>query len=159
MKTPKEIQISLGYELDKINETLENSSLLASQIRELHAFFYSLDSLRFCYFYPSDANVIVGIRTREDLAKIRAMHKGIWAKGDATGCGDGDIVKYTARVNGIGINVHVTELPPSCRVVEEKREIPAYTETIRRLVCSEPSEATAQKGEVLSIEREEPIPF
>lgn len=152
MKTQLEIESSLEYELTKFENAQKNTALLSQSLRKFHAFFYSLDSLRYCYFYPTDALVIVGIRTREDLARIRAMKKGIWIKSDATSYGDWDAVKYTARIDGIAIDVRITELPSSCRVVEEEREVPAHKEIVRRLVCSDPAEQHAQNGKIISVE-------
>lgn len=151
MKTESEIAQLIRDEQMECDQTAVNATILRAQLPVLMPLFHSLD-LRYCYWYHNEAKVIVGIKTREDLAKIRALYTGVWKKEDALFIGNDDIFKYVASINGVTVDVRITELPPSCRVVEEIIEVPAteaHTKTIRRLVCSEPTKQDAPNGKII----------
>lgn len=151
MKTPEEIESILKSELSGCDRAIESAHHMRDRIPTLVRFFHTLPSLRFCYFYHADAKIICGIETREDWAKVRALHIGKWDKTDATDYQEEKAnLEYSAFVDGIHINVRVNELPPSCRVVEEIKDVPASRITIRRLVCDDPSKEHAEKGKVIS---------
>ncbi len=118
----------------------------------------ALPSLRYCYYYANE-QVIMSVKTREDLAAVRALHKGAWRKSQHNDDGE-EMLRYVAEVEGVQIDIRVTELPPSCRIVEERRDVPetvvpAHTEVTRKLVCTDPTKAEAPRDKVLSVEREE----
>lgn len=155
----RQIEDILKSELIGCDRVIEGAHRMRDSLPKLVRFFHSLPSLRFCYFYPGDAKIICGIETRDDWAKVRGLHIGKWAKTDATDYQEEKAnLEYSAFVNGIHINVRVNELPPSCRVVEEVKDVPATRITIRRLVCDDPTKEHAEKGEVISREVEELTP-
>lgn len=114
----------------------------------------TLPSLRFCYYYPESAKIIMSVKTREDLATVRALHKGLWDKSSPPPDDDpNENVRYEATVMGIMIDIRVSELPPSCCVVETEELVPAHTVKIRRLVCNEPGkESAALPDKIISVE-------
>lgn len=146
------MQSELETEIEACQNTIDNATRLMEQLPKLVPLFAALKSKRFVFYYPRDAKVICGIRTREDLAKVRAMYKGAWKKGDVTGYSDENL-NYEATVDGIIIDIRVVELPPSCHVVETTENVPASVRKIRRLICSDP-EKDKVAGEILSIETE-----
>lgn len=146
---------SLSEGLADCDKLIINCAQFRETLPALHPILTALPSLCFCYFYPSQALIILGIRTREDLAVVRSLHKGVWAKKPYE---DEDVggacFHYRATVDGVEIDCRVSELPPSCRVVEERIEVPAHTKVIQRVVCNEPSREHAEHGQVIS-EKEE----
>lgn len=95
------------------------------------------ENVRYCYCCAL-AQVIVNVKTRDDFAHIRALYAGVWKK-----CireeAEGEVaVDYTALVSGVLIVANVSELPPSCKIVEEEVPecvVPAHIK--RRVVCNE----------------------
>lgn len=73
-----------------------------------------------CY---EDGKIIAEFKTRADFAPVRALHVGKWTK-DVGGEG----ARYQATVNGILIIAKVSEFPPSCKLVEKTRIVPASPE-------------------------------
>lgn len=146
---------SLSGALTKCDDIISNSAKFREAIPALHPILTSLQSLRFCYFYPSQSLIILGIRTREDLAVVRSLHKGVWGK---TPYEDEDVgetcFQYHATVDGVEIDCRVSELPPSCHVEEGRIDVPAHVKIIQRVVCNEPSREHAELGRVIS-EKEE----
>jgi len=89
----------------------------------------------FCYFY-AEGNIICGFKTRKEFAKLRALTPK-WEKRPP------DIIQnkidYMGTVLGVSVTVHLSEFPPTCKIVEEEVEIPeraAHKIILRRVVCN-----------------------
>lgn len=121
--------------LEQLNQEIEESQRRIALSKEQFPFFLEqfnkIENPVFVYFYPNDAKIIAQVKTRAEFAPIRAIHKGKWAKGI-----DSEKATYRASVNDIEVIVHVSEFPPSCRIVEETVHIEAHDEIKRTVVCS-----------------------
>lgn len=105
----------------------------------------TIDEVHFSYFYPESAKVILSVPTRAMFAPIRALHKGVWQKEIRL-----DLCTYRATLDsGVEIVCDVSELPPSCTIVEETIDVPAkeaHTITKRKVKCAPTKEELAAKG-------------
>lgn len=141
-------------EMELCERAIENVRTLRRALHVLVPILNALPSLRFCYYYPASASIIMSVETREDLGTVRALHKGVWNKNSPPSNDDpAENVRYEATVMGVLIDIRVSELPPSCQVVETEEIIPAHTVKIRRLVCNEPGRESANlPDKILSVE-------
>lgn len=156
--SPEQIQEIIKREQADCDTVCAATARFKKALPSLVPILSSLPSLRFCYYYPHNSSVILAIKTREDLAVVRSLYSGKWDKykGDLD---DGESLRYQATtLNGVHIDCRVTELPPSCQIVEEtvlvpETLVPAHTRTTRKLVCNDPTKDKAdQPDKVLSVE-------
>jgi hypothetical protein len=99
------------------------------------AFEAAESGITFLNLYP-EGQIICCVKTRADFAPIRALHAGKWSKGITKE----NEARYSAVVDGVPISVVVSELPPSCKIIEDVVEVPASParqEIVRRVVCND----------------------
>jgi len=125
--------IDLQQELADVDKRVRQSENDAATMRNaLPQICPHLETAEWAFFYD-DASIIAGFKTRAAFAPVRALAQK-WTKDEPT-IGE---QTYRAEVFGVAFIANVSELPPSCRVVEEIIEVPAreaHTETVRKLVC------------------------
>ena len=114
----------------------ESLTLFESELDSLQELFESVPDLLYAYFYPHEAKIIAAVRTRAAFAPIRALHTGKWDKA-VSHMDEG--FRYSAISDkGINLIIYVSELPPSCKIIEEQVPVPACEagfKTVRRIVC------------------------
>lgn len=113
--------------------------------------FFAEREMHFCYFYPKYTKIICGVATREDFAPIRALHVGVWDKDVQT-----SVCTYRCTLaSGIILVCEVSELPPSCKLVEETFVVPAmpeHTVTKVRVICPKTKEEHGAASEASLVE-------
>lgn len=62
---------------------------------------------------------------------LRSLNAGRWEKKL-----NREFIDYEADVNGVHVIIYAAPPPGSCRIIEEKIEVPATTITKRTLVCA-----------------------
>ena len=126
--------INLEQEFKYLDASVAKADFMKKRLPALKEVFDKIDGLNFVFFY-ADGKVICGVKTRNDFAPIRALHKGVWKKRVESP----DLVEYKAEIDGITFYVKVSELPPSCHIVEEIVDVPAveaHKAVSRRVVCT-----------------------
>ncbi len=134
---------TLETEIAKCNKAIAKAEHFKTQLPVFVPVIESLETLRMCHYYPEQAMIIMGVQTREDWAKVRALHVGKWDKITSASENAGDVLRYQANINGVDFNCYVNEAPPSCKIEVTYREVPAHRMEIRKLVCNDPTKDEA----------------
>lgn len=67
-------------EIELCEQVIENARKMRHTLHAIVPILNTLPSLRFCYYYPATASIIMSVKTREDWAVVRALHNGVWSK-------------------------------------------------------------------------------
>lgn len=66
---------------------------------------------------------------------MRALAAGEWSR-RASDSANGGMMDYETHIDGVRVLIYAAPPPGSCRVIEEKIDIPANTVTKRRVLCT-----------------------